>query len=189
VDDFSYAGYFLGAKSLGSVPCSVVNVTATGDIPAAVQAAIDSAGTAGGGVVRIPAGTFVMSSGVAVNYNNVPSKARAAARPSLMCRRATLRRTINLMGTACSRSAGRWGPRRKTTAGLTRAPSSLPPLRSSIGEICRSPPPTLRKSTSGPAPYLQYVFAFWRLTNLWHNRRDRRIDRRKRLSHVGALPA
>jgi uncharacterized protein (TIGR03437 family) len=71
LDDFSYAGYFLGAKSLGSVPCNVVNVTATGDITAAVQAAINTAGAASGGIVRIPAGTFTMSSGVAVNYNNV----------------------------------------------------------------------------------------------------------------------
>jgi uncharacterized protein (TIGR03437 family) len=71
LDDFSYAGYFLGAKSLGSVPCNVVNVTATGDITAAVQTAINTVGAAGGGIVRIPAGTFVMSSGVAVNYNNV----------------------------------------------------------------------------------------------------------------------
>src|ERR1700723_3764897 len=71
LDDFSYAGYFLGAKSLGSVPCNVVNVTATGDIPAAVQAAINTVGAAGGGITAIPAGTFVMSSGVAVNYNNV----------------------------------------------------------------------------------------------------------------------
>jgi uncharacterized protein (TIGR03437 family) len=71
LDDFSYAGYFLGTKSLGSVPCNVVNVTATGDIAAALQAAINTAGAAGGGIVRIPAGTFVMSSGVAVNTNNV----------------------------------------------------------------------------------------------------------------------
>ncbi len=71
LDDFSYAGYFLGSKSLGSVPCHVVNITATGDITAAVQAAINSVGAAGGGTVRIPAGTFVMSSGVAVTYNNV----------------------------------------------------------------------------------------------------------------------
>jgi uncharacterized protein (TIGR03437 family) len=71
LDDFSYAGYFLGTKSLGSVPCNVVNVTATGDITAAVQAAINSVGAAGGGIVRIPAGTFTMSSSVAVTYNNV----------------------------------------------------------------------------------------------------------------------
>lgn len=71
LDDFSCAGYSLGAKSPGSVPCNIVNVTATGDITAAVQAAINTAGAAGGGIVRIPAGTFTMSSGVAVNYNNV----------------------------------------------------------------------------------------------------------------------
>jgi uncharacterized protein (TIGR03437 family) len=71
LDDFSYAGYFLGAKSLGSVPCNVANVTATGDITAAVQAAINSVGQSGGGSVRIPAGTFVMSNSVAITYNNV----------------------------------------------------------------------------------------------------------------------
>src|SRR5580698_4413533 len=71
LDDFSYTGYFLGAKSLGSVPCNVVNVTATGDITTAVQAAINSVGAAGGGIVRIPAGTFTMSSSVTVNFNNV----------------------------------------------------------------------------------------------------------------------
>jgi uncharacterized protein (TIGR03437 family) len=71
LDDFSYAGYYLGTKSLGSVPCNVVNVTATGDITTAVQAAINTVGAAGGGIVRIPAGTFTMSSSVTVNYNNV----------------------------------------------------------------------------------------------------------------------
>ncbi|HXP86075.1 MAG TPA: hypothetical protein VN841_15225 [Bryobacteraceae bacterium] len=71
LDDFSYAGYFLGSKSLGSVPCNVANITATGDISAAVQAAINGVGQTGGGIVRIPAGTFVMSTAVAVNYNNV----------------------------------------------------------------------------------------------------------------------
>jgi uncharacterized protein (TIGR03437 family) len=71
LDDFSYAGYYLGAKSPGSVPCNVANVTATGDITAAVQAAINSVGQAGGGIVKIPAGAFVMSSSVAVTYNNV----------------------------------------------------------------------------------------------------------------------
>jgi hypothetical protein len=38
LDGFSHAGYFLGSKSLGSVPCNVVNITA------AVQAVIDSVG-------------------------------------------------------------------------------------------------------------------------------------------------
>src|SRR5579864_3973696 len=71
LDDYSYVGYYLGTKSIGSVPCNVVNVTATGDITQAVQAAVDSAGKAGGGSVRIPAGTFTMSGPVAVPYNNV----------------------------------------------------------------------------------------------------------------------
>jgi len=71
LDDFSYVGYYLGTKSLGSVPCNVVNVTATGDITQAVQAAINSVGNAGGGSVRIPAGTFTMSGPVAVPYSNV----------------------------------------------------------------------------------------------------------------------
>lgn len=69
--DFSYAGYFLGAKSLGSVPCNLVNVTASGDITSALQTAIDTVGKAGGGIVRIPAGTFTMSGAVGVPYNNV----------------------------------------------------------------------------------------------------------------------
>jgi len=71
LDDFSYVGYYLGTKSLGSVPCNVVNITATGDITRAVQAAVNSVGNAGGGSVRIPAGTFSMSGPVNVPYNNV----------------------------------------------------------------------------------------------------------------------
>jgi len=70
-DDYSYAGYFLGQQSLGSVPCNVMTVSATGDISQAVQDAINTVGTAGGGIVQIPAGTFVMGSSVEVPYNNV----------------------------------------------------------------------------------------------------------------------
>ena len=71
LDDFSYAGYYLGTKSLGSVPCNVVNISATGDITQAVQAAVNTVGQAGGGSVRIPAGTFTMSAPVGIPYNNV----------------------------------------------------------------------------------------------------------------------
>src|SRR5277367_5114407 len=71
LDDFSYAGYFLGTKSPGSVPCNVVNVTASGDITAAVQSAVNTLVSAGGGTVRIPPGAFTMSSTVAVAANNV----------------------------------------------------------------------------------------------------------------------
>ena len=71
LDDFSYAGYFLGAKSLGSVPCNIINVAATSDITPAIQAAVDRAGKSGGGIVRVPAGTFTMSGPVSIPYNNV----------------------------------------------------------------------------------------------------------------------
>jgi uncharacterized protein (TIGR03437 family) len=84
LDDFSYVGYYLGTKSLGSVPCNVVNVTATGDITQAVQAAIDSVGKAGGGSVRIPAGTFTMSGPVAVPYNNVSIEGAGSSQTVIM---------------------------------------------------------------------------------------------------------
>jgi uncharacterized protein (TIGR03437 family) len=71
LDDFSYVGYYLGTKSLGSIPCNIVNITATGDITQPLQAVVDSVGKAGGGSVRIPPGTFIMSGPVAVPYNNV----------------------------------------------------------------------------------------------------------------------
>jgi uncharacterized protein (TIGR03437 family) len=71
LDDFSYVGYYLGTKSLGSVPCNIVKVTATGDITQALQVAVNTVGNAGGGSVRIPAGTFTMSGPVAVPYSNV----------------------------------------------------------------------------------------------------------------------
>jgi uncharacterized protein (TIGR03437 family) len=84
LDDFSYVGYYLGTKSLGSVPCNVVNVTATGDITQAVQAAIDTVGKAGGGSVRIPAGTFTMSGPVAVPYDNVSIEGAGSAQTTIM---------------------------------------------------------------------------------------------------------
>jgi len=71
LDDYSYAGYFLGTRSLGSVPCNPVAVTGSGDMTQAVQAAVDDVGRAGGGIVRIPAGTFGMSAPVMVPYSNV----------------------------------------------------------------------------------------------------------------------
>ncbi|MBS1859348.1 MAG: hypothetical protein JST11_28500 [Acidobacteria bacterium] len=71
LDDYSYAGYFLGARSLGSVICNIVDITASGDITQPVQAAVTAVGNAGGGIVRIPAGTFSMSAPVAVPFSNV----------------------------------------------------------------------------------------------------------------------
>ena len=71
LDDFSYAGYYLGARNLGDVPSREFPVNATGDITIAVQDAINAAGAADGGIVRIPAGTFAMSASVEIPFNNI----------------------------------------------------------------------------------------------------------------------
>lgn len=71
LDDFSYSGYFLGGRPLGSVPCNVQAVTAIADISAALQAAINAAGQSGGGIIRIPAGSFTMSAPVQIPYSNI----------------------------------------------------------------------------------------------------------------------
>src|SRR5713101_6388541 len=54
LDDFSYAGYYLGTRNLAEVPPNEFPVNATGDITDDVQEAIEAAGAAGGGIVRIP---------------------------------------------------------------------------------------------------------------------------------------
>ncbi|HEY0945084.1 MAG TPA: glycosyl hydrolase family 28-related protein [Opitutaceae bacterium] len=65
--DFSYAGYHRGERALPAVAGPVIDVTqapyradATGreDATAAIQAALDAAAQAGGGVVWLPAGTY-----------------------------------------------------------------------------------------------------------------------------------
>jgi hypothetical protein len=72
LDDFSYVGYRLGEQSLGTVPCrKVVRITGKGDISAELQSAIDTVGAAGGGIVAIPKGGYIMSSAVVIPYDNV----------------------------------------------------------------------------------------------------------------------
>jgi hypothetical protein len=71
LDDYSYVGYFLGTRSLGSVVCNPIDVSASGDITQALQAAVNAVWQAGGGIVRIPAGTFGMSAPVMVPYSNI----------------------------------------------------------------------------------------------------------------------
>ena len=72
LDDFSYAGYALGAKPLGPAVCNVVNVATSGDFSTALQSAIDSVGNSpGGGTVRIPAGSFTMTQQVDIPHSNV----------------------------------------------------------------------------------------------------------------------
>ena len=63
------------------VPCRVFDVAATPgkDIAPALQAAIDRAGAAGGGVVRIPAGAFVLGQSVAVPHDRVSVEGAGSA--------------------------------------------------------------------------------------------------------------
>lgn len=65
--DFSRAGYAMGDRPIPDVPGPVFDVTASGfgaipddgkDDTAAIQAAIDAAGAAGGGVVFLPSGRY-----------------------------------------------------------------------------------------------------------------------------------
>lgn len=67
LQDFSFAGYRCGEEPIPVVVSPVIDVTATpynadktgvADATAAIQAAINAAGLAGGGVVYLPAGTY-----------------------------------------------------------------------------------------------------------------------------------
>lgn len=77
--DFSYAGYHAGEVELPTtLPGSLFPVvdygadpTGGSDSTAAVQAAIDAAEFAGGGVVSFPAGTFRFDSSLSVNASGV----------------------------------------------------------------------------------------------------------------------
>lgn len=69
VQDFSFAGYHRGERPIPSVTGPVFDVvddfeadpTGTRDSTAQIQAAIDAASAAGGGVVFLPAGTFLVA--------------------------------------------------------------------------------------------------------------------------------
>src|SRR5216684_4140082 len=71
LDDFSYVGYYLGTRNLAEVPPNEFPVNATGDITDAVQEAIEAAGAAGGGIVRIPEGTFAISRSIEIPFNDI----------------------------------------------------------------------------------------------------------------------
>ncbi|MCE5300424.1 MAG: glycoside hydrolase family 18 protein [Spirochaetia bacterium] len=77
LDDYSYVGYKLGEAPLQTgVPCSIQTITGTGDITQELQDRIVSVGSSGGGIVKIPAGTYTItqtSAGkpIAINYDNV----------------------------------------------------------------------------------------------------------------------
>ncbi len=72
IQDFSYAGYHRGEKAIPDVAGPLFDVTQSpynadksgnSDATAAIQAAINAAGNAGGGVVYLPAGTYLLKPG------------------------------------------------------------------------------------------------------------------------------
>jgi len=77
--DFSYAGYRNGEQELPTAPPGATfsvlaygaDPTAGKDSTAAIQAAIDAAGAAGGGVVLLPAGTYRCDGVLAVERSGV----------------------------------------------------------------------------------------------------------------------
>ena len=75
--DYSYVGYNLGQTPLQTgIPCNVQTITGTGDISQELQDKINTVGAAGGGIVKIPAGTYTITqtSGgktIGINYPNV----------------------------------------------------------------------------------------------------------------------
>jgi len=87
--DYSYAGYKTGSVPLrSSVPCNIVTITGTGDITVELQQAIDNVGAAGGGIVRIPAGTYTITEHslhgglhpIGINYNNISIEGAGSGR-------------------------------------------------------------------------------------------------------------
>jgi Pectate lyase superfamily protein len=62
---------FLAVAGCCSLLSPAQSWTSHGDITQAMQMAVNSVGNAGGGSVRIPAGTFSMSGAVNVPYSNV----------------------------------------------------------------------------------------------------------------------
>lgn len=82
--DFSFAGYAYGEKEIPDISGPIYNVIDYGAIPndnkddtKAIQAAVEAAGTAGGGVVLFPAGRFDVNSNpealdiIRINYSGI----------------------------------------------------------------------------------------------------------------------
>ena len=79
--DVSYAGYRLSEQPPATgVPCKRFPVRGDGDITAALQAAVNAAGAAGGGVVVLPAGQFTVSRSIEIPFDNVSVEGRGSAR-------------------------------------------------------------------------------------------------------------
>ena len=82
--DYSYVGYKLGETGLRSgIPCTIINITGTGDITAEIQTAVDTLEVGGGGRVVIPPGTFTVSSRITINRNNISIEGSGSGRTIL----------------------------------------------------------------------------------------------------------
>lgn len=82
--DFSYAGYHQGESEIPHISANIVDVTKAPynadksgktDVTAILQSALDAVGVAGGGVVYLPAGTYMVNPGsgenaLRIRYNN-----------------------------------------------------------------------------------------------------------------------
>ena len=115
VQDFSYAGYRRGEVPIPRIAGPVYDVTSAPyladpsgerDATAAIQAAINAAGEAGGGVVFLPAGTYRVS--VASDAN----EALLIERPGVILRGAGTERTFLLNTTTVLRTPDRPSPSR-----------------------------------------------------------------------------
>lgn len=82
--DFSRVGFERGELAPGSgTPCTEIAVGGRGDITVELQAAIDAVGAAGGGVVRIPEGVFVVSASIEIPWDRVSIRGAGSARTIL----------------------------------------------------------------------------------------------------------
>ncbi len=83
LDDYSYSGYRLGTRPLAEVPCRVSVVEGAGNITSELQQAIDAVGRAGGGVVRIPQGSFVIDRTITIPHHNVAVEGAGSGRTNI----------------------------------------------------------------------------------------------------------
>ncbi len=107
LQDFSYAGYHAGEKAIPTSPSGqIYNVTTapynadktgTSDATLAIQKAIDAAGAAGGGIVYLPAGTYMLKPQGTNNYalriakNNILLRGEGATLTKLFLNTAVMR--------------------------------------------------------------------------------------------------
>ena len=145
--DFSYAGYHQGEKEIPFVQNNVVNVTLppynadkTGetDATAAIQKALDDVGTAGGGVVYLPAGTYKVNPGAAetalrIQYKNTVLRGAGTNSTFIFNSNSYMRQKsiVWLMGDWCT-----WANETGTTSKLTSDlmyPTRVIPVKSVTG--------------------------------------------------------